>query len=120
MEFVAHADLGEPAILFAHGDAQAARTHLLEQLSQALSNPAAEPDTVARLWHAVLDLCRATGDEATFEPLAIDYAAHFGKSAPLWTSLPGQLGLAPLLDGAMHSAAASPATPASRPPASSS
>ena len=109
VEFVPHADLEEPAILFAHGDAQAARTHLLEQLSQALSNPAAEPDTVARLWHAVLDLCRATGDEETFEPLAIDYAAHFGKSAPLWTSLPGQLGLAPLLGGAMHGAAATPA-----------
>ena len=109
MEFVPHADLEEPAILFAHGDAQAARTHLLEQLSQALSNPAAEPDTGARLWHAVLDLCRATGDEETFEPLAIDYAAHFGKSAPLWTSLPGQLGLAPLLGGAMHSTAATPA-----------
>ncbi len=109
VEFVSHPDLEEPAILFAHGDAQAARTRLLEQLSQALGQPGADAAAVARLWHAALDLCRATGDEETFEPLAIDYAAHFGQSAPLWTSLPGQLGLPPLLGGALPGAAAAPA-----------
>lgn len=109
VEFVPHPDLEEPAILFAHGDARAARTRLLEQLSQALGQPGADAAAVARLWHAALDLCRATGDEETFEPLAIDYAAHFGQSAPLWTSLPGQLGLPPLLGGVLPGAAAAPA-----------
>jgi len=108
VEFSPHPDLEEPAILFAHGDAQAARTRLLEQLSQALGQPGGDTTAVARLWHAALDLCRATGDEETFEPLAIDYAAHFGQSAPLWTSLPGQLGLAPLLGGALAGAIAAP------------
>lgn len=114
VEFVPHPDLEEPAILFAHGDAQMARTHLLEQLCQVLGNASlaeasgAQMETALRLWHAALDLCRAVGDEETFEPLAIDYAAHFGKSAPLWTSLPQQLGLPPLLGGAVQSAAATP------------
>lgn len=113
VEFVPHPDLEEPAILFAHGDAQTARTHLLEQLCQVLSNASAEvsgtqQETALRLWHAALDLCRAVGDEETFEPLAIDYAAHFGKSAPLWTSLPQQLGLPPLLGGAVQGAVVTP------------
>ncbi len=77
-------DLEEAAILFAHGDMDGARTRLLEQLVQALSTEAVDEDKAAVLWHAVLDLCRATGDEEAFEPLAIDYAAAFRRSAPLW------------------------------------
>lgn len=92
-EFVPHPDLEEPAILFAHGDAQAARTRVLEHLAQVLSAQPVDMALAAVLWHAALDLCRAMGDEETFEPLAIDYAAHFGRSAPLWNSLPGQLGM---------------------------
>lgn len=93
VEFQPHPDLEEPAIFFAHGDADAARTRLLEHLAQVLGTTPVDTKQAAMLWHAALDLCRATGDEETFEPLAIDYAAHFGKSPPLWNSLPGQLGL---------------------------
>lgn len=96
VEFQPHPDLEEPAILFAHGDVSAARTRLLEHLAQVLGTDPINAQQAAALWHAALDLCRASGDEETFEPLAIDYAAHFGKSAPLWTSLPAQLGMAPL------------------------
>lgn len=99
VEFQPHPDLEEPAILFAHGDVSAARTRLLEHLAQVLGTEPVDNQQVAALWHAALDLCRASGDEETFEPLAIDYAAHFGKSAPLWTSLPAQLGMAPLQGG---------------------
>ena len=94
--FEPHPDLEEAAILFAHGDIQGARTRLLEQLSQLLSVEGADAKHISVLWHTVLDLCRAVGDEDAFEPLAIDYAEHFGRSAPLWSSLPGRLGMAPL------------------------
>lgn len=94
--FEPHPDLEEAAILFAHGDIQGARTRLLEQLLQLLSMEGADAVQVSVLWHALLDLCRAVGDEEAFEPLAIDYAEHFGRSAPLWSSLPARLGMAPL------------------------
>ncbi len=97
--FVPHPDVEEAAILFAHGDLDGARTRLLEQLLQALNHSPIDDDKVAVLWHAALDLCRATGDEEAFEPLAIDYAEHFGRSAPLWVSIPERLGL-PALCGA--------------------
>ena len=94
--FKPHPDLEEAAILFAHGDLHGARTRLLEQLVHSLNSAPVDEDKVAVLWHAILDWCRATGDEETFEPLAIDYAEHFGRSAPLWFSIPGRLGMAAL------------------------
>ena len=103
--FKPHPDLEEAAILFAHGDLDGARTRLLEQLVQVLSAEPVDEEKAAVLWHAVLDLCRATGDEEAFEPLAIDYAEHFGRSAPLWSSIPQRLGMAPLY-GAARSAPA--------------
>lgn len=95
--FQPHPDLEEASILFAHGDLEGARTRLLEQLVQSLNATPRDEDKVCRLWHAMLDWCRATGDEDTFEPLAIDYAEHFGRSAPLWFSLPARLGQAALV-----------------------
>lgn len=94
--FLPSPDLEEAAILFAHGDIDGARARLLEQLLQALSTEPVNDTKAAVLWHAALDLCRALGDEEAFEPLAIDYAEHFGRSAPLWSSMPERLGLPPL------------------------
>lgn len=89
-------DLEEAAILFAHGDLPAAKARLLELLVQALDQQPPRPAYVGALWHALLDLYRAIGDADSFDALAIDYAAHFGRSAPLWFSMPQQLGLPPL------------------------
>ncbi|MEG3000060.1 MAG: STAS domain-containing protein [Comamonas sp.] len=89
-------DLEEAAILFAHGDLDGAKARLLELLVQGLDRKPVDNRAVAGIWHAVLDLYRAIGDEEGFEPLAIDYAAHFGHSAPLWFSMPEQLGMPPL------------------------
>lgn len=89
-------DLEEAAILFAHGDLDGAKARLLELLVQGLDRKPVDNQAVAGIWHAVLDLYRAIGDEEGFEPLAIDYAAHFGHSAPLWFSMPEQLGMSPL------------------------
>lgn len=86
-------DLEEAAILFAHGDLDGAKARLLELLVQGLDRKPVDNHAVAGIWHAVLDLYRALGDEEGFEPLAIDYAAHFGHSAPLWFSMPEQLGM---------------------------
>jgi hypothetical protein len=44
----------------------------------------------------VLDLYRAIGDEEGFEPLALDWASYFGHAAPVWFSMPQQLGMASL------------------------
>lgn len=102
--FKPHPDLEEAAILFAHGDVEGARTRLLEQLVQSLSAQPVDEEKVAVIWHAALDLCRAIGDEDAFEPLAIDYAEHFGRSAPLWASIPGRIG-EPALHGTSRPAA---------------
>lgn len=98
-DFKPDSDLEEAAILFAHGDIDSARKRLLEQLEHALDTSPADEEKIAVLWHAVLDLCRATGNEEAFDPLAIDYAEHFGRSAPLWSSIPARLGI-PALCGA--------------------
>lgn len=98
--FLPSPDLEEAAILFAHGDIDAARARLLEQLLQVLGSEPVNDAKAAVLWHAALDLCRALGDEEAFEPLAIDYAEHFGRSAPLWSSMPERLGLPALKGGA--------------------
>ena len=41
----------------------------------------------------LFDLYRATGQQDRFESLAIDFAAQYSRSAPLWFSLPDQLGV---------------------------
>lgn len=105
---IASPELEEAAILFANGDLDSAKARLLQLLVQGLEAEPLDNRMVAGVWHAVLDLYRATGDEEGFEPLAIDYAAHFGRSAPLWFSMPAQLGLVPLRDPA--------AQPPARPP----
>jgi ABC-type transporter Mla MlaB component len=41
----------------------------------------------------LFDLYRATGQQDRFDALAIDFAGRFARSAPLWFSIPEQLGL---------------------------
>jgi ABC-type transporter Mla MlaB component len=42
----------------------------------------------AETWLVLFDLYRATGQQAKFESLALDYAQRFGASSPQWYSLP--------------------------------
>jgi hypothetical protein len=42
----------------------------------------------AETWLVLFDFYRATGAQARFESLALDYAQQFGWSAPQWFSLP--------------------------------
>ena len=82
------ADLQEAAIRFADGDEAAAETILLTLL-QAED---IQPEAAAACAAALFDLYRATGQQASFDVVAIDYAQRFGCSAPEWFSTPDLLG----------------------------
>jgi anti-anti-sigma regulatory factor len=71
----------ESAILYANGQAAAAEGLLRDSL--------AEFGQRERLpWWMLFDLYQATGQEARFESIAIDYASHFETSPPAWQPLP--------------------------------
>lgn len=70
----------ESAILFANGQAAAAEDLLRDSLAQF--------GQLERLpWWMLFDLYQATGQEARFESIAIDYASHFETSPPAWQPL---------------------------------
>ena len=82
-------DLEDAAIRFANGDDAGAEAGLLEAV-RADSVPPASAD----IWTAALfDFYRATGQQARFEGIAIEFAERFGRSAPAWFSMPEQLDL---------------------------
>ena len=88
--FVHDPDLEEAAILFANADYAGAGACLLDVLAQ---HPAQATPELQEIWMTLFDLYRATGQQEAFDHLAIDFAAQFGRSAPLWFSMPEQLGL---------------------------
>ncbi len=70
----------ESAILYANGQAAAAEALLRDSL--------ADFGRGERLpWWMLFDLYQATGREAEFDSLAIDYASHFETSPPAWKPL---------------------------------
>ena len=82
-------DLEDAAIRFANGDDVGAENGLLDALDG--SNV---PVNLVEIWTAALfDLYRATGQQARFDAIAIDFAERFGRAAPAWFSMPGQLAL---------------------------
>ena len=89
-KFVHEPDLEEAAIRFANGDYAGAEAGLLEVLER---HSADEADAQFEIWMTLFDLYRATGQQDRFDALAIDFAGRFARSAPLWFSIPEQLGL---------------------------
>lgn len=89
-EFVHEPDLEEAAIRFANGDHAGAESGLLDVLAQHQQD---DPAQQLEIWMTLFDLYRATGQHDRFDTLAIDFAAGFSRSAPLWFSMPEQLGL---------------------------
>ncbi len=70
----------ESAILYANGQAAAAEGLLRDSLADFGQHE--------RLpWWMLFDLYQATGQEARFESIAIDYASHFETSPPAWQPL---------------------------------
>lgn len=102
-EFVHEPDLEEAAIRFANGDHAGAESGLLEVLAQHQQD---DPAQQLEIWMTLFDLYRATGQHDRFDTLAIDFAAQYGRSAPLWFSIPAQLGLAVEVAPAAEPAAA--------------
>lgn len=89
VENVNDSDLEEAAIRFANGDDAGAEAALLE----AVGSPTARREQID-IWSAALfDLYRATGQQARFDSVALDFAERFGRSAPAWFSMPEVLGL---------------------------
>ncbi|KAF1048966.1 STAS domain-containing protein [Xylophilus sp.] len=79
----------DAAIFFANGDFRSAEASLLAVCDQR------QGDGQAEAWLVLFDLYRAAGWQESFENAALDYAARFDRSAPLWFSLPDLLGEAP-------------------------
>jgi anti-anti-sigma regulatory factor len=80
--------LEEAAIRFANGDDAGAEAGLLAALQGAAS-----ASDLTEIWaSALFDLYRATGQQASFDVVAVDYAERFGRSAPAWFSTPELLG----------------------------
>jgi ABC-type transporter Mla MlaB component len=75
--------LQDAAARFAEGDSEGAETALIG----ALQSPDSDNDTAEACSAALLDLYRATGQQDSFEVVAIEYAQLFGRSAPEWQSL---------------------------------
>ena len=85
-EVVHDAELDEAVIAFANAD-----FNQCEQALNALCKVDAPRHRHADTWHVLLDLYRATGQQAKFEALSLDYAHQFGRSSPQWYSLPKRL-----------------------------
>lgn len=89
--FVHEPDLEEAAIRFANGDHEGAEAGLQDVLAQHANDA---PQPLLEIWMTLFDLFRATGQQDRFDALAINFAARFDRSAPLWFSMPAQLGMA--------------------------
>ncbi len=89
-KFVHDPDLEEAAIRFANGDHDGAEASLQEVLAEHANDT---PAQLLEIWMTLFDLYRATGQQDRFETAAINFAARFDRSAPLWFSMPGQLGM---------------------------
>jgi ABC-type transporter Mla MlaB component len=76
-------ELEEAAIRFANGDDQGAEAGLVEAIG-----PRGSRRQHDETWLTLFDFYRATGNYDRFESLAIDFANLFGRSAPLWFSIP--------------------------------
>ena len=105
-EFVHEPDLEEAAIRFANGDHAGAESGLLDVLAQHQQD---EPEQQLEIWMTLFDLYRATGQHDRFDALAIDFAAQYSRSAPLWFSIPEQLGLVAAAVPAVGAVEAAPA-----------
>lgn len=79
--------LQEAAIRFADGDEEGAEGVLLAMLQADTE----QSDAAVGCAAALFDLYRATGQQASFDVVAMDYAQRFGRSPPEWFSTPDLL-----------------------------
>lgn len=77
-------ELEEAAIRYANGDDAGAEA----ALHAALALPDSKSELAEGWAVALLDLYRSTGQQGSFERMALAYAQRFGRSAPSWSQLP--------------------------------
>lgn len=82
-ELVHDPELDEAVIAFANGDYDSS-----EQILTELVRPGGSRNLHGETWLVLFDHYRATGAQAKFEALAVEYAQAFGLSAPQWFSMP--------------------------------
>ena len=76
-------ELDEAAIAFANADYDSC-----ERTLSALIQPGGPHQSNSETWLVLFDHYRATGAQAKFEALALNYAQSFDLSAPQWFSMP--------------------------------
>jgi hypothetical protein len=76
-------ELDEAVIAFANGDNETCERSLVE-----LTHAGGPRNLHAGTWLVRFDYYRATGQQAPFEALALEYVHQFGLSAPQWFSIP--------------------------------
>jgi hypothetical protein len=76
-------ELDEAVIAFANADFDQCERTLL-----ALTGAGGDRAQHSETWLATFDLYRATGQQAKFDAMAMDYVQRFGWSPPQWYSLP--------------------------------
>jgi len=82
-EFVHDPELDDSVIAFANADYDGSERVLSELIKHGGAR-----NLHGETWLVLFDLYRATGQQAKFETLALDYAQQFGLSAPQWFSMP--------------------------------
>ncbi|MDN3922635.1 hypothetical protein [Roseateles violae] len=82
-ELVHDPELDEAVIAFANADYETT-----ERILSELIKPGGLRNLHGETWLVLFDHYRATGAQAKFEALAVDYAQQFGLSAPQWFSMP--------------------------------
>ena len=82
--YMSDPDMEEAAIRFANSDDAGAEA-ALQAAWQLLD---AKPELAQGWAVALFGLYRSTGQQASFECLAMDYAQRFGRSAPAWSIAP--------------------------------
>jgi hypothetical protein len=82
-EVVHDPELDEAVIAFANADFTQCE-EALQRITQSSGARAQHAET----WLVLFDLYRATGQQQSFESLALEYAQQFGWSAPQWYSMP--------------------------------
>ncbi len=82
-EVVHDPELDEAVIAFANADFTQCED-ALQRITQSDGARAQHAET----WLVLFDLYRATGQQQSFESLAMEYAQQFGWSAPQWYSMP--------------------------------
>ena len=87
--FIHDVDLEEAAVLFANGDTAGAEASLLSLVQQRGTDLMGQ----LQVWLTLFDLYRAVGDQTKFDFHAIEFAGKYGRSAPVWFSMPEELGV---------------------------